>query len=54
MSSSEKRRHKTLSAKVEIINNSEKLVHLAKHYDVGHSTIYIRYQEKIERRLSVL
>jgi hypothetical protein len=41
--SSDKRKHKTLSAKAEIIkklDNGEKLINLAKEYDVGCATIY--------------
>jgi hypothetical protein len=43
MSSSDKCKHKTLSAKVEIIKKLgkvEKLINLAKDYGVGHATIY--------------
>jgi hypothetical protein len=45
MSSSDKRKHKTLTliAKAEIINKldkSKKLINLAKEYDVGRATVY--------------
>jgi hypothetical protein len=55
MSSSDKRKHKTLtaSAKAEIIkklDEGEKLINLAKEYGVGRDTIL----GKIERSLSVL
>jgi hypothetical protein len=52
MSSSDKRKNKTLTAKAEIIKKSdkgEKLINLAKEYDVGHATIYdIREKREIE------
>jgi hypothetical protein len=41
--SSDKRKHKTLSAKAEIIeklDKSEKLINLAKESGVGHATLY--------------
>jgi hypothetical protein len=55
MSSSDKRKHKTLTlgAKAEIIKKLDKgetLVNLAKEYGVGRATI----SGKIERRLKVL
>jgi hypothetical protein len=43
MYSSDKRKHKTWSAKAEIIKNldkGEELVNLAKEYGVGRATIY--------------
>jgi hypothetical protein len=43
MSNSDKHKHKTLSAKAEIIkklDKGEKLINLAKKYVVGHTMIY--------------
>jgi hypothetical protein len=55
MSSSDNRKHKTLSAKAEIIKKLEKnwkLINLAEEYGVGRATIYdIR---KNREKLSVL
>jgi Mor family transcriptional regulator len=53
MSSSDKYKHKTLSAKAEIIKKlekGEKLVNLAKEYGVGCAAIYNirKNREKIE------
>jgi Mor family transcriptional regulator len=52
MSSSDKREHKTLSAKAEIIkklDKGEKLINLAKEYGVKHAKIYdIRKNRRFE------
>jgi hypothetical protein len=43
MCSSDKRKHKTLSAKAEIIkklDKDEELINMAKEYGIGHATIY--------------
>jgi hypothetical protein len=53
MSSSDKRKHKTLDAKagkIKKIDRGEKLINLAKEHGVGRATI----SGKIERRLNVL
>jgi transposase len=52
MSSSDKCKHKTLSAKAEIIKkpeNGEKLINLAKEYGVGRATIYDMRKKKREK-----
>jgi Mor family transcriptional regulator len=53
ISSSDKHKHKTLSAKAEIIkklDKGEKFINLAKEYGVGSATIYDikKDREKIE------
>jgi hypothetical protein len=56
MSSSDKRKHKTLTlrAKAEItkkLDKDEKLTNLTKEYGVGRATIYIRKNREIKINL---